>query len=259
MILIQSHEKDCDLIHNNQGILADQRINFDAKSAFADAKFSYEMDANSNIKKIKGRIGGQSIPRVGLYLGSEAGKPDVGIFNIVSQSINGTVLSDSQVTLTKADNSLGLSIRNSEVFRAEFSYNDCNKLSEVQMLLKRSNGYFKQTKQFSYDDDGQILEVRENNHVWKYEYDQNGNMIKLSFGSSKHQFDYNENDQVVFYNGAKVQYDSLGRVVSNYKKMQFRYGSGNLLSEVTLTQAGGRKINYFYDHLDRLGKMFLYF
>ena len=189
-----------------------------------------------------------------LYKGAEPLKQDLGVFTVVSRGLNGTVLADSRVRFTKADNSVGLFIRNNEVFRAEYSYNDCNKLSEVQMLLKRSSGYFKQTKQFSYDDDAQILEVKENNHVWRYEYDQNGNMIKLKFGTSQHQFDYNENDQLVFYNGAKIQYDGLGRVVSNYKKMQFHYGSGSLLSEVTLTQAGGRKINYFYDHLDRLGK-----
>ena len=119
------------------------------------------------------------------------------------------------------------------------------------MLLKRSSGYFKQTKHFSYDDDGQILEVRENNHLWKYEYDANGNMKKLIFGKNVHKFEYNEADQLVGYNKARIVYDSLGRIVMHYKKTQFSYGSGNLLTEVTLSPS--RNIRYYYDHMDRLG------
>ena len=61
---------------------------------------------------------------------------------------------------------------------------------------------------FSYDDDGQLLEVRENSHVWQYEYDTSGNMVKLGFGSSKHSFRYDENDVLVEYNGAKLAHDS---------------------------------------------------
>ena len=178
---------------------------------------------------------------------------DIGFFSLESQGLNGSVISDSYTRYSRGDNFLSLSIGNSEVFRAEYSYNLCNKVAEVQMLLKRSTGYFKQTKRFSYDDDGQILEVKENNHVWKYEYDPNGNMLKLVFGSSVHQFEYNENDQIVRYNQAKIIYDNAGRIVSHYNKMQFSYGSGNLLREVILPQSGSRKINYFYDHMDRLG------
>ena len=208
-----------------------------------------------NIKRIKGRIGGQPIAKVGLYLGKENINHlrDIGFFSLESQGLNGSVISDSNVRYSRGDNFLSLSIGNSEVFRAEYTHNLCNKVSEVQMLLKRSKGYFKQTKRFSYDDDGQILEVKENNHVWKYEYDPNGNMVKLGFGTSEHEFEYNENDQATWYNQAKIIHDSMGRIVSHYKKMQFSYGSGNLLREVILPQSGSRKINYFYDHLDRLG------
>lgn len=255
IIIFATKNFECDLILNNQGVLSDQRINFDAKSAFADAKFSYDTDGNLNIKRVKGRIGGQSIARVGLYLGKENVKhlQDIGYFSLESQGLNGSVLSDGNVRFSRGANFLGLSIGNSEVFRAELSYNQCNKLEEVQMLLKRSNGYFKQTKKFSYDDDGQILEVKENKNVWKYEYDQNGNMHKLMFGPDQHVFDYDENDLLVRYNQVKIGYDSLGRITKHYKKMQFSYGTGNLLNEVILVQIGGRKINYFYDHMDRLG------
>ena len=255
IIIFATKNFECDLIHNNQGVISDQRINFDAKSAFADAKFSYDTDGNLNIKRIKGRIGGQSIARVGLYLGKENTKhsQDIGYFSLESQGLNGSVLSDGNVRYSRGDNFLGLSIGNSEVFRAELSYNPCNKLEQVQMLLKRSNGYFKQTKRFSYDDDGQILEVKENKNVWKYEYDQNGNMNKLVFGSDEHEFDYDENNMLVRYNQVKIGYDSMGRITKHYKKMQFSYGTGNLLNEVILVQIGGRKINYIYDHMDRLG------
>ena len=141
---------ECDLILNKQGVLSDQRINFDAKSAFADAKFSYDIDEKLNIKRIKGRIGGQSIARVGLYLGTERSSSkhsqDIGYFSLESQGLNGSVISDANVRFSRGDNFLGLSIGNSEVFRAELSYNQCNKIAEVQMLLKRSTGYFKQGK-----------------------------------------------------------------------------------------------------------------
>ena len=237
-------------------MLSDQRINFDAKSAFADAKFSYDTDGNLNIKRIKGRIGGQSIAKVGLYFGKEDTKylQDIGYFSIESQGLNGSVVSDGNVRFSRTDNFFSLSIGSSESFRAEYRYNECNKLVEVEMLLKRSSGYFKQTKHFSYDDDGQILEVRENNHLWKYEYDSNGNMKKLIFGKNVHKFEYNEADQLVGYNKARIVYDSLGRIVMHYKKTQFSYGSANLLTEVTLSPS--RNIRYYYDHMDRLGMVF---
>ena len=123
------------------------------------------------------------------------------------------------------------------------------------MLLKRSSGFFKQTKRFSYDDDGHLLEVRENSHVWKYDYDSNGNMVKLQFGSNEHQFTYDDWDQLVRYNQAVVAYDSLGRVVRNYKQQQFSYGSGSLLTKVILPRGGERNertVRYFYDQQDRL-------
>ena len=209
-----------------------------------------------NIKRIKGRIGGQSLAKVGMYFGRENTKylQDIGYFSIESQGLNGSVVSDGNVRFSRADNFFSLSIGNSESFRAEYRYNKCNKLEEVEMLLKRSSGYFKQSKRFSYDDDGQILEVRENNHIWKYEYDANGNMNKLIFGKNVHKFEYNEADQLVGYNKARLVYDSLGRIVTHYKKTQFSYGTGNLLKEVTLSSASGKKIRYFYDHMDRLGQ-----
>ena len=254
---ISSHP-ECDSNHYNQGVLSDQRIYFDAKSAFADAKFSYDTDGNLNIKRIKGRIGGQSIAKVGMYFGKENTKylQDIGYFSIESQGLNGSVLTDGNVRFSRADNFFSLSIGNSESFRAEYRYNECNKLSEVEMLLKRSSGYFKQTKRFSYDDDGQILEVRENNHVWKYEYDANGNMIKLIFGKNVHKFEYNEQDQLVGYNQARLVYDRLGRIVMHYKKTQFSYGTASLLTEVRLSSSSGKKIRYYYDHMDRLGMVF---
>ena len=236
-----------------QGILSDQRINFDAKSAFADAKFSYDNDRNLNIKRIKGRIGGQPIPKVGLYYGKENNKilQDIGYFTIESQGLNGTVLSDGKVKYSRGDNYFTLSIDNKEAFRAEYIHNECNKIEEIQMLLKRSSGFFKQTKRFSYDDDGQILEVKENNHIWKYDYDSNGNMIKLLFGKNEHLFSYDDWDQLIRYNQAVLSYDILGRTVRNYKKQQFAYGTNNLLMEVSLPRTD-KKITYFYDHLDRL-------
>ena len=68
------------------------------------------------------------------------------------------------------------------------------------MLLKRATGFFKQVKGYTYDDSGQVVEVRENNHVWKYKYDGNGNMKKLVFGTTEHVFDYDSWDQLVRYN-----------------------------------------------------------
>ena len=56
----------------NQAVVTDVRIKFNAKSALADAKFSYDRDRNLNVKRIRGRIGGQPIPRVGLYQGRES-------------------------------------------------------------------------------------------------------------------------------------------------------------------------------------------
>ena len=106
-----------------------------------------------------------------------------------------------------------VTVGRNEVFRAEYSFTGCNRLGEVRMLLRRSQDQlFRQvpsptplvniitvlfqTKQFGYDDDGQLLEVVENQQRWQYQYDPNGNMIKLLFGKKQHLFTYNDRDQV---------------------------------------------------------------
>ena len=240
----------------NQGLLTDMRIKFNAKSALADAKFSYDHDKNLNIKRIRGRIGGQPIPRVGLYFGKETwgGGSDMGDFILQNRGLNGSVLSDGKVRYSRGDAFLTLTIDDKEAFRADYIFNECNKIKEGQMLLKRASGFFKQTKRYSYDDDGQLLEVRENSHVWKYDYDSNGNMIKLLFGKSDHLFSYDDWDQLIQYNQAVLAYDSLGRVVRNYKQQHFSYGSNSLLKKITQS-AGTRRewsVKYFYDEQNRL-------
>ena len=237
----------------DQAIVTDVRIKFNAKSALADAKFSYDRDRNLNVKRIRGRIGGQPIPRVGLYQGREsrAGGIDSGDFTLTLESLNGSVLTDGKVRYSRGDAYLTLSIDNKEVFRAEYVFNECNKIKEGKMLLKRSSGFFKQSKRYSYDDDGQLLEVRENKHVWKYDYDANGNMLTLKFGKDEHLFSYDDWDQLIRYNQAVLSYDSLGRIIKNYKQQQFFYGSNSLLTRVR-----GSRINwvvrYFYDEQNRL-------
>ena len=239
-----------------QAVVTDLRIKFNAKSALADAKFSYDCDRNLNVKRIRGRIGGQPIPRVGLYHGLESlpGSGNSGDFTLTLESLNGSLLTDGKVRYSRGDSYLTLTIDNKEVFRAEYVYNECNKIKEGKMLLKRSSGFFKQSKRYSYDDDGQLLEVRENSHVWKYDYDANGNMVKLLFGKNEHLFSYDDWDQLIRYNQAVLSYDSLGRIVKNYKQQQFTYGSDSLLTRVA-TARGSRSnwaVRYFYDEQNRL-------
>ena len=240
----------------DQAIVTDVRIKFNAKSALADAKFSYDRDRNLNVKRTRGRIGGQPIPRVGLYQGGESwvGGGDSGDFTLTLESLNGSVLTDGKVRFSRGDSYLTLAIDNKEVFRAEYVFNECNKIKEGKMLLKRSSGFFKQSKRYSYDDDGQLLEVRENSHVWKYDYDANGNMVKLLFGKNEHLFSYDDWDQLIRYNQAVLSYDSLGRIVKNYKQQQFSFGSNSLLTRVATARGsrGNWAVRYFYDEQNRL-------
>jgi len=236
------------------GVMAEQRINFDAKSALADAKFSYDYWNNLNIQGIKGRIGGQQIPRVGFYqTPTQDGKipNESGNFYYSLDSVNGTKLSDGNAIYLRTESLVTLSINTRDVFTAEYKFNSCNKLQETKMLLKRSSGFFKQTKKYSYDDAGQLVEVQENTFLWKYEYDRNGNMKNLVFGKTVHAFEYNAWDQLVRYNTAELSYDGKGKLVKNHKQFQFKYGSNNLLIEASHARTR-KKIFYFYDHLDRL-------
>ena len=174
------------------------------------------------------------------------------------------------------------------MFRAEYSYTGCNRLGEVRMLLRRSQDQlFRQvprssalvnistvlfqTKQFGYDDDGQLLEVVENQQRWQYQYDPNGNMLKLLFGKKQHLFTYNDRDQVnklaigyrlrrildgnhlqvESYNKAEFTYDSVGQTVRTYSGLELEWGTGGRLAAVTVGRTGAR-IQYYYDQLDRL-------
>merc|ERR1719400_2448784 len=170
------------------------------------------------------------------------------------ESLNGSLLTDGKVRYSRGDSYLTLTIDNKEVFRAEYVYNECNKIKEGKMLLKRSSGFFKQSKRYSYDDDGQLLEVRENSHVWKYDYDANGNMVKLLFGKNEHLFSYDDWDQLIRYNQAVLSYDSLGRIVKNYKQQQFSYArlEKPMLVTHVYNPREGKLTSLVYDDQDRL-------
>ena len=249
------------------GLLTEQRINFDAKSALADAKFSYKYRNDLTLMERRGRIGGQTIPRVGLFplppssssssLSSQGNRQPGGGNNREHGNFyltaNGSRLTDGNAIYQRTDTLVTLSIGGREVFSAELAYNGCNRLRQNAMMLKRSSEFFKQVKEYGYDAAGQITEVRENNHVWKYEYDANGNMKKLIFGKTEHVFDYDSWDQLVRYNTAVLAYDAQGRMVKNHKEWNFVYGSGNLLVEASCRQnKKQQRMVYYYDHLDRL-------
>ena len=251
------HERDISIKTSfsfGNGLLREQRINFDAKSALADAKFSYKYWNDRSMEEQRGRVGGQTIPKVGFYHVPLAGRKmplGLGNFFFTNSKMNGTTLGDGNAIYHRTDSLVTLSINSREVFSSEYKYNSCNKLKQNQMMLKRSSEFFKQIKSYKYDDAGQLLEVHENTHLWKYEYDPNGNMKKLIFGKTEHKFDYDSWDQLVRYNQAVLSYDSQGRMVKNHKEFNFIYGSNNLLIEASHPQSK-KRIFYFYDHLDRL-------
>ena len=144
------------------GALAELRINFDAKSAMADAKFTYEYWKNANILAVKGRIGGQTLPPVGYYrVPAPGGKvaQGAGNFHFSKEAGNGTVLTDGTVVYQRGEGRVSLTLDSRELFTAQYSYSSCNKLEQLQMLLKRPTGYFKQLRKYQYDGAGQLIEV----------------------------------------------------------------------------------------------------
>ncbi len=277
-----SHQREINLTvtyalaANGTAAMLEERLIFDAKSALVGGRFLYA-DEISNVSSLPlwmaakgGRIGGQSLPRVGFYprqkLPPSANDQERGNFFPVGRgsheksgeednSLNVTSISDGHAVFQAGPTFTNLVVNKREVFRAEYKFNSCNKIRENQMLLRRPTGYFKQVKRYTYDAAGQLAEVQENSLVWRYSYDPNGNLVKLVFGKNEHSFTYNEADQLVSYNqAAKAAYDGHGRMIRTHKQFQLRYSAGSLLLEATKIGGAGprRQILYFYDHLDRL-------
>ena len=245
--------------------LLEERLVFDGRSALVGAKFSHAANISHGgaIWLTRGgRIGGQSLPRVGFNpfssLPLERGNffPAGRITDEEEANMNVTSITDGHAIFQTSQTSTSLVVNKREVFRAEYKFNTCAKIRENQMLLRRPTGYFKQVKRYTYDGAGQLAEVQENSLVWRYSYDPNGNLVKLVFGKNEHSFTYNEADQLVSYNNqvARATYDSHGRMVRTTKQFQLRYSPNSLLMEANRMSGAGprRQILYYYDHLDRL-------
>ena len=61
-------------LHYDDGLVSDQRVNWAARSNMADAKFAYDRDSQLQVKRVRGRVGGQTVHKIGFYYGRERSK-----------------------------------------------------------------------------------------------------------------------------------------------------------------------------------------
>jgi RHS repeat-associated protein len=106
-----------------------------------------------------------------------------------------------------------------------------------------------QTFDYTYDADGQLLEVHSGGSlVERYAYDQNGNRTLREVGGASQSASYDVQDRLTAVGGVPYHFDDDGFLVQR-GLTHFEYGSrGELLRAVLMS---GEEITYAYDGLGR--------
>ncbi len=253
-------------------IAQETRINFEAKSGLASAKFDYEYTTSGLTDLvIKGRIGAQTLPSHYLHHGWARGMFPIsglakgnGRFVVHTHDLNVTSITDGEATFSRSKTSDVLVISGREAYRAEYAFDLCGKLESSFMRMVKSSGggqEFRQTRRFSYDADGQLERATiVDTSEWRYDYDSLGNLLSSvasgvsGRGSVKRNLAYDEHGRLTGFKGEprqRVSYDENGRIISDLRNNLFTYTTSDCLSTVRLA-GNERTIQYYYDHMDRL-------
>ncbi|XP_044748405.1 teneurin-a isoform X3 [Coccinella septempunctata] len=240
-----------------RGLLMEERIDFSAKTALSNAKFTYDYDNNFRLVSVQGRIGGQNLPpHILAYNSKTGGLQNVGPFTVNKSKPNETLVFDKKATFSRHINSrfletqVSLTFHGMEVFRMEFSHDMHGRISQTRTYTRNVGvNSYTNVKNYTWDCDGQLLGV-EAQEPWGFRYDDNGNMLSLTYRGNIIPMEYNSLDRIIKFGEGQYKYDNRGLVIQNAREEKFHYNSKGLL--IRATKRGRFDVKYFYDHLDRL-------
>lgn len=136
--------------------------------------------------RLLGRIGGKSLPDYFLHHGWTSRDSTHGItrttgqFIILPHDLNMTSVTDGIVTMTSSMTHDSLSIQGRELYRAEYSFDPCGKLTQAYLKMVKGTE-FRQTWKYNYDSDGQLETASIlDNTEWRYNYDRLGNLVTIA-------------------------------------------------------------------------------
>ncbi|KAH8289150.1 hypothetical protein KR054_001033 [Drosophila jambulina] len=239
------------------GLLAEERIDYVAKTGLSNAKFSYEYDSQLRVVTLQGRIGGQSLPSQAFAYDPRTGRPSlIGQFRYSQLAQNQTQLHDGTASFTRTVDGrfqtqrMALAIHRLEVFRMEFSYGVHGRISQTRTYTRNMavNSYTN-VKNYTWDCDGQLVGV-EAQEPWGFRYDDNGNLLSLTYRGNTIPMEYNAQDRIVKFGEGQYKYDARGLVAQNAREERFHYNTQGLL--VRASKRGRFDVRYYYDHLKRL-------
>ncbi|XP_063223573.1 teneurin-a [Bacillus rossius redtenbacheri] len=239
------------------GLLVEERLDFGAKTGLSNAKFTYEYDANFRPVAVQGRVGGQSLPEHALGYDPRTGAPQqIGQFKVSHSKNNETSVFDGTAIFSRIANAhfqdvhVAVTIHRMEVFRMEFTYDSCSRISQTRTYTRNVGvNTYTNVKNYTWDSDGQLSGV-EAQEPWGFRYDANGNMLSLTYRGNTIPMEYNAMDRIVKFGEGLYRYDNRGLVVQNAREERFHYNAKGLL--VRATKRGRFDVRYYYDHLDRL-------
>lgn len=243
------------------GLLAEERIDYSAKTGLSNAKFQYEYDTNFRLQSIQGRIGGQSLPVQQYTYNQKTGQPEqICQFKIVKPTYNKTNVYDYSSPTPAAtfsrtvdgrylEREISLTIRHMQVFRMEFSHDTHGRISQTRTYTRNVGVNYTNVKNYTWDCDGQLIGV-EAQEPWGFRYDDNGNMLSLTYRGNPIPMEYNAMDRIVKFGEGQYKYDPRGLVAQNAREERFHYNTQGLL--IRATKRGRFNVQYYYDHLNRL-------
>lgn len=208
------------------GIVKDEKIKFNSKSGLNNAHYRYQYDGNARISGIDVDINGKQLQSIRLKYNQNLGVLEsVNDLRIYRNVFNRSLMQDSSkqfFTITDYDDhgrvkTVLMNVRSMDIFRMELDYDNRNRIKMRKITLGKDflekNEYSKIEK-FTYNADGHVLEVADNENNWQYAYDENGNIIGVTEQNEKVTLGYDSGDRVVQYGDVDFNlYDDRGFVV----------------------------------------------
>lgn len=241
----------------NNGLLAEERIDFTAKTGLSNAKFTYEYDTNFRLISVQGRVGGQNLPAQAYTYSDRTGKPNqIGPFKVTHPRPNQTQVFDGTASFTRTvdgrflEAQTSVTIHRMEVFRMEFAHDVHGRISQTRTYTRNVGvNTYTNVKNYTWDCDGQLIGL-EAQEPWGFRYDDNGNLLSLTYRGNTIPMEYNGMDRIIKFGDGGYKYDSRGLVAQNARDERFHYNTKGLL--VRATKRGRFDVRYYYDHLNRL-------
>jgi len=247
---------------DEEGILSDISLTFNAKSGLAGARFilSAKPGGDPALAVLKGRVGGHELQPVGvrhiwgpelLRAKSKEMSSRPGLFVVQMHSLNGTTFSDGRATFFSSDSTKSLMISGTQVYAADLTLDACHgKIAAVRSKIHRKNGSLRQSLRYRYGPDGFLTKATGSSGEWEFRYDRDGRLVEAVGAEKNPRFAYDEGGRLTSYNGQIRRFDERGRLILDHRNAAMDWGPTNRLNSVTL--ANRKTISYLYDHLERL-------